>query len=163
LSLTSDGLGLLTYCPDAVSAKRRSLIESRMTRFAPAADLGGSFFPYRFDNRWRPLFAALRVGDRDGVAVLDDRLVATFGRWHVDTPLTNIDHTEITGPHRWYTAVGLRLSWADDGITFGTNSSAGLCIAFVDKVPKVIGPRAHSALWVSVVDPAALASALVEQ
>ncbi len=109
------------------------------------------------------MFTALRVSERDGVAVLDDRLVATFGRWKVDTPLANIDHTEITGPHRWYTAVGLRLSFTDDGITFGTNSRSGLCIAFTEKVPRVIGPRSHSALWVSVADPAALASALLQE
>ncbi len=109
------------------------------------------------------MFAALRVSENDGVAVLDDDLVATFGRWKVETPLANIDHTEITGPHRWYTAVGLRLSFVDDGITFGTNSQSGLCIAFVEKVPRVIGPRGHSALWVSVADPAALASALLQE
>lgn len=134
-----------------------------MSRCVPAADLGGSFFPYRVDNRWKPMFAALRVSENDGVAVLDDDLVATFGRWKVETPLANIDHTEITGPHRWYTAVGLRLSFVDDGITFGTNSQSGLCIAFVEKVPRVIGPRGHSALWVSVADPAALASALLQE
>ncbi len=134
-----------------------------MTRFVPASDLGGSFFPYRFDNRWKPMFVALRVGESDGVAVLDDSLVATFGRWRVETPLANIDHTEITGPHRWYTAVGLRLSFTDDGITFGTNSRAGLCIAFIEKIPRIIGPRAHSALWVSVADPAGLASALLQE
>jgi hypothetical protein len=133
-----------------------------VTRPVPAADLGGSYFPYRFDNRWKPIFAALRVSETDGVAVLDDRLVATFGRWQVDTPLANIDHTEISGPHRWYTAVGLRLSFTDDGITFGTNSQSGLCIAFIEKVPRIVGPREHSALWVSVADPAGLASALVE-
>jgi hypothetical protein len=35
-----------------------------------------------------------------------------------------------------------------------------LCIAFVEKIPKVIGRRDHSALWVSVADPEGLAAAL---
>ncbi len=78
----------------------------------------------------------------------------------VKTPIANIDHTLVTGPHRWYTAVGLRLSFSDDGITFGTNHQSGLCIAFVDKIPRIIGMRDHSALWVSVADPAALAAAI---
>jgi len=56
--------------------------------------------------------------------------------------------------------VGLRLSFTDDGITFGTNHEAGLCIAFKQKIPKVIGFKDHSALWVSVADPEALAAAI---
>ena len=119
------------------------------------------FFAYRFDRRWQPLFITLRVKDTDGVELTDDgRLVATFGWAKVATPLTNIDHTEVSGPHRWWTAVGLRLSFSDDGITFGTNHQRGLCIAFREKVPKVIGLRDHSALWVSVDDPDGLAAAI---
>jgi len=81
-----------------------------------------------------------------------------YGRWSVETSISNIDHTEATGPHRWYTAVGLRLSGADDGITFGTNHKAGLAITFARKVPSVIGARQHSALWVSVAEPEQLAA-----
>ena len=56
--------------------------------------------------------------------------------------------------------VGARLSFADDGLTFGTNHHLGLCVEFVEKIPKVVGPRPHSALWVSVADPDGLATAL---
>ncbi len=120
------------------------------------------FFPYAVDHRWKPMFAALRLRPTDGVTVDrdHDRLEATFGRARVRTGLGNVDHTAITGPHRWYTAVGLRLSFADDGITFGTNHHAGLCIGFREKIPRVIGPRSHSALWVSVADPEGLAAAI---
>jgi hypothetical protein len=122
---------------------------------------GPSFFPYDFDRRWALLFALLRVSERDGVRLSDDGMLrATYGRARVETPLSNVDHTLVTGPHRWYTAVGLRLSFVDDGITFGTNHRAGLCIAFVEPVPKVIGFRDHSALWVSVADPEGLATAI---
>lgn len=85
---------------------------------------------------------------------------ATFGYWSVETPLTNVAGTLITGPHRWYTAVGLRLSFSDDGLTFGTNHLRGLCIEFKSKVTRVIGLHDHSALWVSVADPEGLAAAL---
>jgi len=81
-------------------------------------------------------------------------------RVSVKTTLDNIDHTLVTGPHRWYTAVGLRLSLTDDGLTFGTNHHKGLWIAFVDKIPRVIGFRDHSLLWVSVADPEGLAAAI---
>ncbi len=107
------------------------------------------------------MFAVLGVGDHDGVTLTDDGvLVATFGRKRVETPLDNIDHTLVTGPHRWYTAVGPRLSFADDGLTFGTNHHAGLCVAFVEKIPRVFGRKDHSALWVSVADPEGLATAI---
>ena len=123
--------------------------------------MSDQFFPYRFDNRWKPVFVGLRVKQTDGVTVTDDGILrATYGWATVETPLVNIDHTLVTGPHRWYTAVGLRLSFADDGITFGTNHERGLCIEFVEKVPRVIGMRPHSALWVSVADPEGLAEAI---
>ncbi len=120
------------------------------------------FFAYDVDGRWKPMFVALRLRPTDGVTVDHDadRLEASFGWVRVRTELGNVDHTVITGPHRWYTAVGLRLSFADDGLTFGTNHRAGLCIAFRNKIPRVIGPRSHSALWVSVADPEGLAAAI---
>ncbi|MDW3212572.1 MAG: hypothetical protein R8G01_01130 [Ilumatobacteraceae bacterium] len=119
------------------------------------------FFPYDLDRRWAPMFAVLGLGDDDGVYVGDDgSFRATFGRVGITTTLDNVHHTDVTGPHRWYTAVGLRLSFADDGITFGTNHRRGLCIEFVDPVPKVIGFKRHSALWVSVADPEGLAAAI---
>lgn len=123
--------------------------------------MNDQFFPYRLDNRWKAMFVVLRVGADDGVTITaDGRLVATYGRFTVDTPLDNIDHTQVSGPHRWYTAVGPRLSFSDDGLTFGTNHQRGLCIEFIEKVPRVIGFKNHSALWVSVADPEALAAAI---
>jgi len=119
------------------------------------------FFPYRLDRRFGPLFRLLGVDEDDGVTITDDgHLVATFGRTQVETPLANVRSTSISGPHRWWTAVGLRLSFTDDGLTFGTNHERGLCIEFVERIPKVIGFRDHSALWVSVADPEGLATAL---
>ena len=119
------------------------------------------FFPYRLDKRWSALFLLLGVGAKDGVKITGNgELIATFGWFKVKTTLANVDHTLVTGPHRWYTAVGLRLSLSDDGLTFGTNHRKGLSIAFVYKIPKVVGFRDHSTLWVSVVDPEGLAAAI---
>lgn len=122
-----------------------------------------SHFPYAFDNRWKALFAMLGVKETDGVEVTDTELIATYGRFQVRTPLSNVAGSEVTGPHRWYTAVGLRLSMTDDGITFGTNHRRGLSIAFKERVSKVVGLRDHSLLWVSVADPEGLAAALGTQ
>ena len=119
------------------------------------------FFPYRLDKRWSALFFLLGVTEKDGVTITGKgALIATFGRFNVKTTLANVDHTSITGPHRWYTAVGLRLSLKDDGVTFGTNHRKGVSIAFVRKIPKVIGFRKHSMLWVSVADPEGLVAAI---
>lgn len=119
------------------------------------------FFPYRFDDRfkfmWWPLGA--RDGD-DGVTLGDDTLVATYGRLRLETPLTNVAGGHVTQKYRWYTAIGARLSFADDGLTFGTNSDAGVCIHFHERVPKVIGFKPHSALTVTVADCAGLVDAL---
>ena len=107
------------------------------------------------------MFVMLGLRDTDGVEITDDgTVIATFGRVRVKTPIENVEGTEISGPHRWYTAVGLRLSFTDDGLTFGTNHKRGLCIKFVERIPKVIGFKDHSALWVSVEDPEGLAAAL---
>ena len=118
------------------------------------------FFRYDRDARWTPLFVALGVGDDDGVAVTDDTFRATYGHWSLETPRANVAGATISGPHRWWTAVGLRLSLADDGVTFGTNHRRGVCIEFVDRVDRVVGLRDHSSLWVSVADPEGLIAAL---
>ena len=118
-------------------------------------------FPYRLDRRWTPLFIILGVTKDDGVTITSQgKLIATFGRFHVETALKNIAATKITGPHRWYTAVGLRLSLTDDGVTFGTNHKRGVSITFTRKIPRVIGLQRHSTLWVSVADPDGLVAAI---
>ena len=118
------------------------------------------FFPYARDARWRVVLLPLGIGDDDGVTVGDDTLRATFGHWTIETPLANVAGATLTGPHRWYTAVGLRLSFRDDGLTFGTNNRRGVCITFHDKIRRVIGLHDHSTLWVSLADPDGLVAAL---
>jgi hypothetical protein len=109
---------------------------------------------------WWPLGA--RPG-QDGIELTDDgRFVATFGRKRLETPLENIDGAHITTGYRWWTAVGTRLSFVDDGLTFGTNTEAGVCVHFAEPVHRVIGRKDHSALTVTVAEPEALVAALTE-
>lgn len=123
--------------------------------------MSDQFFPYEIDPRAKALLRPLGVSAADGVTLTaSGEVVATFGRVKLQTSLANVKHTSVSGPHRWYTALGLRLSFADDGLTMGTNHRKGLCIEFVEKCPKVLGFRAHSALWVSVADPEGLAAAI---
>ncbi|MDH3755477.1 MAG: hypothetical protein OEU32_16555 [Acidimicrobiia bacterium] len=124
--------------------------------------MADQFFPYRFDERfrfiWWPLGA--RRG-KHGVTLTDDgRFVATFGRLTVDTPMDNVAGGHITEGYRWYTAVGARLSFADDGLTFGTNTERGVCVHFAARVDRVIGFKPHSALTVTVDDCDGLVDAL---
>jgi hypothetical protein len=117
-------------------------------------------FPYHFDKRWSPMFAALGVRKENGITLTDTELIATYGSRRVVTPLANIQRTQATGPHRWYTAVGLRLSFTDTSITLGTNHRKGLSIEFKRPVAKVLGRKNHDILWVSVADPDGLAAAI---
>ena len=122
------------------------------------------FFPYRFDNRfmamWLPLGA--RPG-KDGVTLTDDDVfVATYGRKKLETPLANVEGAHITRDYRWWTSVGMRLSFVDDGLTFGTNTRGGVCVHFAEPVRRVIGRKDHSALTVTVDDLDGLVEALGE-
>ena len=52
------------------------------------------------------------------------------------------------------------MSFVDDGLTFGTNTKAGMCVHFRDKVPSTLGLKGYSALTVTVVDLDGLVHAL---
>lgn len=119
------------------------------------------FFPYRFDRKfigiWRPLGAREGV---DGVTVTDDSFLATFGRKRVETPMTNVTGAHATHDYRWWTAVGMRLSFVDDGLTFGTATHGGVCVHFDEPIRRVIGRKNHSALTVTVDDLDGLVQAI---
>ena len=120
-------------------------------------------FRYRVDRRFLPILIPLGViPGRDGVRVEEGgSLVATFGWLRVSTDMTNVTGAHITRDYRWWTAVGARLSFADDGLTFGTNNRAGVCIHFRERVPSLLRRGGHSALTVTVADLDGLVEALV--
>jgi hypothetical protein len=120
------------------------------------------FFPYDFDKRFAAMWLAFGARpSRDGVTLTDDgRLKATFGFFRVDTPIENVEGAHITRDYRWWTAIGVRGSMADDGLTFGTNTRGGVCVHFREPVKRAIGFRDHSALTVTVADLDGLERAL---
>jgi len=125
------------------------------------ADVSDEFFPYRFDWRFAPMWLVTGARPRrDGVHLTDDQFRATFGFLHLETPRTNITDAHVTEDYRWYTAIGARLSLADDGLTFGTNHDRGVCIHFEQPVRSPLRPRSHSALTVTVDDCDGLVAAL---
>jgi hypothetical protein len=119
-------------------------------------------FRYAVDRRYLPLILPFGLRrDRDGVTLDDDgSLVATFGFFRVTTPLSNVNGAHVTRGYRWWTAFGVRGSMADDGLSFGTNHDAGVCIHFTDKVPSRLRKSGHSALTVTVEDLDGLTEAL---
>ena len=120
------------------------------------------FFPYRYDKKFALFWAPfLTRPSKDGVTLTDDgRFVATFGPLRVSTPLDNVDDAHITTDYRWWTAIGARRSMVDDGLTFGTNHDAGVCVHFRERVRSAMGPAGHSALTVTVADTEGLVDAL---
>jgi hypothetical protein len=123
-----------------------------------------TFYRYSFDPRLIPFWGVFgaRPG-KDGVTLTDDGLLrATFGLLKLETPLENVDGAHITRGYRWWTAPGARGSMKDDGLTFGTNADAGVCIHFHKKVPSPLRRKGHSALTVTVEDLEGLTEALTQ-
>ena len=119
------------------------------------------FFPYRFDHKYIGLWWPLGARDGvDGVTVTTDLFTASFGRSRLETPITNVTEAHVTHDYQWWKAVGMRLSFADDGLTFGTSTHGGVCVHFDEKVHRVIGFKDHSALTVTVDDLEGLVQAI---
>jgi hypothetical protein len=118
------------------------------------ADSVNQFFPYAVDMKFAPMWFSFGVRpSKDGVTITDDGFVkATFGFLRLETPLDNVTGAHITTGYRWWTAVGARTSFADDGLTFGTNTKAGLCVHFQEKVRSALSRKGHSAITVTVAD-----------
>ena len=120
-------------------------------------------FPLRSAMPWR--WPLRLIGVRPGAAQVeltaDGRLVATFGRLQVETPIANVCGYRLTGPYRWWKAIGPRGSLADDGFSFGSSTHGGVCICFRDWVStRYVGGGRLEALTVTVDDVDGLASAL---
>jgi hypothetical protein len=123
-------------------------------------------FQFRFDPLFRPLLLGLGVHPGNARVTLtdDDRFVAKFGRWVVDTPLRNIDCVQITGPYRAYKAIGIRGSAVDHGLTFGSSRRGGVCVTFHEPVPALLpGMKPHPGLTVTVVELERLAASVMDR
>ncbi|MEV4843315.1 hypothetical protein AB0K20_08875 [Micromonospora matsumotoense] len=120
-------------------------------------------FAFRFDPTFRVPLALLGIRPQTCVVLLDDEeLVIRFGRWGLRTARANVVGAQQGGPYRWWRAVGPHLSLADRGVTFGTGTTAGVCLRFGTPVPGLAPGRwlRHPAATVTVTDPAALLAAL---
>ncbi|GAA0933694.1 hypothetical protein [Nonomuraea longicatena] len=120
-------------------------------------------FGFAFDALYRrPLWLLGITPESSGVVVVGGLVRVRFGPWKVETELSNIEKTAITGPYSAAKAIGVRISAADRGLTFGTNVSEGLCLSFQRPVRggEPAGLIRHPALTVTVADPQSLAERL---
>jgi hypothetical protein len=87
---------------------------------APVAPAQGIVFPFRIAGRLRPILALFGVvrPPHAWVRLEPDRVLAQFGLGHADVPLANVERWDITGPYRWYCAVGIRSSPGRPEISF---------------------------------------------
>jgi hypothetical protein len=118
-------------------------------------------FGFRFD--WPFAVPGLLLGIRPQTAHVSidaSNLEARFGPWRVDTPVTNIEGAEVTGPYWWPKVIGpAHLSLSDGGLTFATNAREGVCLRFKQPV-RGIAPTdrfRHGSLTMTVDDCTAFA------
>lgn len=120
-------------------------------------------FEFLFEKRYRIAAAPFGIPGHCFIEISDSELNVRFGPWRVRTPLANISSHSQSGPFSFIKTAGpAHLSLKDRGVTFATNSRAGLCIEFETPV-KGIDPTGlirHPALTVTPADPAALARQL---
>lgn len=116
-------------------------------------------FPIRLQRLAWPIL--LLFGVRPGEAwvhVDGDRLVARFGFFRAETRLANIVTWDITGPYRWWRAVGVRASPGKPELTFGGSAHGGLCLHL--REPVRIARLAILDLYLTVDDLEGLGAAL---
>lgn len=120
-------------------------------------------FPFAFEPRFKPLVWAMAgaTPENSRVRIEDGRFVAEFGRLRCSTRIENIAGCEVSGPYRWFKAIGPRASFADHGATFGSTTEGGVCVRFHEPVKALAGSLIkHPGLTVTVADRQGLVDAI---
>ncbi len=102
-----------------------------------------------------PATSVIRVTEAD--------LWVRFGLWSVRTPLSNVIGWERSGPYAFARTAGpARLSLADKGLTFATNTRAGVCLRFATPIRGLdpFGLIRHPGLTLTPVDIEGFVAAL---
>ncbi|HEX6340155.1 hypothetical protein [Umezawaea sp.] len=120
-------------------------------------------FEFAFEQVPERVLHLAGITRRNSAVLVDDEwFTAHFGRWTVRTPLTNVVSASTGGPYRWWKAVGVRVSMGDRGLTFGSSTRSGVCVAFREPVRGLEpwGLVRHPGLTVTVARPDDLVAAL---
>ncbi|NJP91766.1 hypothetical protein HCN51_20270 [Nonomuraea sp. FMUSA5-5] len=123
-------------------------------------------FGFAFEDRYRPLLAALGIRPSTCRLTLTDELLRVrFGPWLVLSPRHNVAGAALSGPYSPLKAIGVRISLADGGLTFGSSTTQGVCLRFHRSVSgsEPLGLLRHPALTVTVEDPARLIGLLTQE
>jgi hypothetical protein len=116
-------------------------------------------FPIRLQPSMRPILLLFGVRPGNALVRLDDeRLAVRFGFFGTETALANIERWDITGPYRWWRAVGVRRTLGTHDLSFGGSAHGGLCLHFRASVG--VGRLRVTDLYVTVDDLDGLAAAL---
>jgi hypothetical protein len=102
------------------------------------------------------------LGARSGLDLDAGGLRVRLGPWFLATPLSNLAGAEVSGPYHALRGLGVRLSLADRGLTFGTTTEGGVCLRFREPVPGIDpwGLIRHPGLTVTVAEPDLVAAAI---
>jgi hypothetical protein len=118
-------------------------------------------FQIRVGARSRPLLRLFGVKRGNAYVDINENLDARFGRYRVQTPMTNLASWRIEGPWLWITAIGVRTSLRHRDVTFGGNHHGGVRVDFKERVP--FGFLSIPALYVTVEDLEGFAAALARR
>ena len=129
---------------------------------APAPPSGERRFPIRLQAPFGPILRVFGVqpGERAMVRLTADTLDARFGWSRITVPLVEITSWDITGPYRWFAAIGVRRGIRGD-ITFGGSTHGGVQVHFRTR-PAYFFLRPPS-LFLTVDDLEGLGAALADR
>ncbi len=86
-------------------------------------------FPIRLQSALRPILLVFGVRRSNAEVRLDgDQLTARFGFFHTEVALSNVERWDITGPYRWWRAVGVRATLGQPELSFGGSAHGGVCL-----------------------------------
>lgn len=121
-----------------------------------------STYSFAIDPRYAVVLRGFGVTpSRASLTVNEHHLRVRFGWFTLTTPRSNIASAVVTGPHQPLKAIGVRMSLADRGLTFGSTAERTTCIQFHEPVrAKPFDIASHPALTVGVEDPDGLAALL---
>ncbi|MGI8679506.1 MAG: hypothetical protein ACR2LX_12640 [Jatrophihabitans sp.] len=127
----------------------------------------GVSFPFAFERRYAVAGRGFGITEATtSIVIGGGQLQSRFGPWHIETPLDNITSVELTGRYAFIKTAGpARLGLTDRGLTFATNSRAGVCVEFAEAI-RGIDPRGwirHPNLTLTPADCAGLAAALTRR
>ncbi len=89
-------------------------------------------FAFAFETRYARAERLFRVTPATtGIVLTGSQLRVRFGPWRVVVGRYNITGVTVTGPYAFAKTAGpARLGITDRGLTFATNSRAGVCLEF---------------------------------